>query len=144
MLTPQEIEHVQGTWAAVVPIADKAAELFYGRLFELAPELRPLFKTDMKDQGKKLMQMIGTAVAHLNKLGEVVPAVQALGKRHVGYGVQDSHYDTVGAALLWTLGQGLGDAFTDEVEAAWTKVYSTLATVMKEAAAELPLGEVGT
>jgi len=143
-MTPKQIEYVQETWAKVVPISEQAAELFYGRLFELDPELRALFKTDMNEQGKKLMQMIGTAVAQLDKLGEVVPAVQALGKRHVGYGVQDAHYDTVGQALLWTLGQGLGDAFTEDVAAAWTKVYTTLATVMKEAAAEAPMAEVGT
>ncbi|MEM8607289.1 MAG: globin family protein [Myxococcota bacterium] len=143
MLTDQEIAYVQDTWKAVVPISDTAAELFYGRLFELDPSLKPLFSSDMTEQGKKLMQMIGTAVAHLTKLGDVVPAVQALGRRHVGYGVVDAHYDTVGEALLWTLGKGLGDAFTDDVEAAWTKVYVTLATVMKEAAAEAPAAAVG-
>lgn len=143
MLTSQEIENVKGTWSAVVPISDTAAELFYGKLFELDPSLKSLFKSDMTEQGKKLMKMIGTAVAHLDKLGDVVPAVQALGRRHVGYGVVDAHYDTVGEALLWTLGQGLGEAFTDDVEAAWTKVYVTLATVMKEAAAEAPAAAVG-
>ncbi|MEM7138472.1 MAG: globin family protein [Myxococcota bacterium] len=142
MLTTEEIEYVQDTWKAVIPISETAAELFYGKLFELDPTLRPLFKSDMTEQGKKLMQMIGTAVAHLTKLGDVVPAVEALGRRHVGYGVADAHYDTVGQALLWTLGQGLGDAFTDDVEAAWTKVYVTLATVMKDAAAETPAAAV--
>lgn len=143
MLTDQEIAYVQDTWKAVVPISDQAAELFYGKLFELDPSLKPLFTSDMTEQGKKLMQMIGTAVAHLTKLGDVVPAVQALGRRHVGYGVADAHYDTVGEALLWTLGQGLGETFTDDVEAAWTKVYVTLATVMKEAAADTPAAAVG-
>ena len=141
MLTETEIEHVRGTWAEVAKISDKAAELFYGKLFELDPALQPLFKGDMTEQGKKLMQMIGVAVAHLDRLGEVVPAVQALGRRHVGYGVVDSHYDTVGAALLWTLGAGLGEAFTPEVETAWTKTYTTLATVMKDAAAAAPAAE---
>ena len=136
MLTQQQIEDVKGTWATVETISDTAAELFYGRLFELDPELRPLFKGNMEEQGKKLMQAIGVAVAHLEKLGEVVPAVEALGRRHVGYGVKDSHYDTVAQALLWTLEKGLGDAYTPEVAEAWTLTYGALAGVMKTAASE--------
>jgi len=125
---------VQQTWASVVPIADQAAEIFYGKLFEADPSLKPLFKGDIKEQGKKLMKMIGTAVNGLDRLDEIVPAVQALGKRHVGYGVKDSHYDTVAGALLGTLSVGLGPAFTPEVKAAWTTVYTVLATTMKDAA----------
>ena len=133
-MTPQDKLLVQQTWESVKPISEHAAELFYGRLFELDPSLKPLFKSDMKEQGKKLMQMIGVAVASLDKLDELVPAVEDLGRRHVDYGVVDEHYDTVGDALLWTLGQGLGDAFTDEVKAAWTEVYTVLASTMKAAA----------
>lgn len=133
-MTPREIELVQGTFAQVAPIATTAAELFYGKLFELDPSLKPLFKGDMVEQGAKLMKMIGMAVNSLNDLGSLVPVVQSLGERHVDYGVEDAHYDTVGAALLWTLGQGLGDVFTAETEAAWTTTYTTLATVMKDAA----------
>jgi len=129
------IDLVQGTFDKVEPIAAKAAELFYGKLFELDPELKPLFKGDMEEQGKKLMTMIGLAVRGLNNLEALVPAVQNLGVRHVDYGVKDEHYGTVAAALLWTLGQGLGEAFTDEVEAAWTEVYTVLADTMKAAAA---------
>ena len=117
-------------------IADKAAELFYGKLFELDPNLKPLFKGDMQEQGKKLMTMITVAVNGLNDLEKIVSAVKALGVRHVGYGVKDSHYDTVGSALIWTLGKGLGEEFTDALKAAWIKVYTLLATTMKEAAAE--------
>jgi hemoglobin-like flavoprotein len=119
-----------------VPIADQAAALFYGKLFELDPSLKPLFKSDIKEQGKKLMQMITAAVRGLSDLGRLVPVVEDLGRRHVGYGVEDRHYDTVGAALLWTLEQGLGSAFTAEVKAAWATVYSLLATTMKNAAAK--------
>jgi hemoglobin-like flavoprotein len=133
-MTPKQIELVQSSWKSVATISDTAAELFYGRLFELDPALKPLFKGDMRSQGKKLMQMIGTAVAGLKDLGALVPAVQALGTRHVGYGVRPEHFDTVGTALVWTLGKGLGDAFTDEVKAAWVETYTTLATVMKQAA----------
>jgi hemoglobin-like flavoprotein len=131
----KEIELVQSSWKSVKSISEQAAVLFYGRLFELDPELKPLFKGDMVEQGRNLMTMIGTAVNSLSRLDAVVPAVQALGRRHVAYGVKDTHYDTVGAALLWTLEQGLGEAYTSEVAAAWTETYSILASVMKDAAA---------
>jgi hemoglobin-like flavoprotein len=128
---------VQQTWEMVVPIADDAAQLFYNRLFELDPSLKPMFAhSDMREQRKKLMQMITVAVRGLGRLDELLPAVQALGKRHVGYGVTDAHYDTVGSALLWTLEQGLGPAFTDEARQSWAETYNTLAGVMKAAAAQ--------
>lgn len=133
-LTEEQKNLVQSSWEKVIPIADTAAELFYGKLFELDPEVKPMFaNSDMKEQGKKLMLMIGTAVKGLDNLGGLVPAVQALGERHVGYGVKAEHYDTVGAALLDTLDKGLGDDFTAETKEAWTITYTTLATVMKEA-----------
>lgn len=135
-MTPQQITLVQTSWQKVVPIKDKAAELFYGKLFELDPSLKPLFKGDITEQGRKLMAILNTAVNSLNDLPAIVPAVQSMGRRHAGYGVQDAHYDTVAAALLWTLGAGLGDAFTDDVKTAWTETYVTLAGVMKEAAAQ--------
>lgn len=133
-MTPQQIQLIQDSWSKVVPIREQAAALFYGRLFELDPSVKPMFKGDMKEQGRKLMMLLNTVVTSLEKLGDLVPAVQDLGRKHVPYGVKPEHYDTVGAALLWTLGQGLGAAFTDEVKAAWTEAYVTLATVMKEAA----------
>jgi hemoglobin-like flavoprotein len=134
-----QIRLVQDSFQSVAPIADDAAALFYGRLFELDPQLSTLFKGDPKEQGRKLMTMIGAAVRGLNNLDTLVPAVENLGRRHVGYGVMPSHYETVGAALLWTLGQGLGPAFTTEVEAAWTETYTLLAATMKNAAAAAPL-----
>jgi hemoglobin-like flavoprotein len=132
-----QITLVQDSWKKVVPIRAVAAELFYAKLFELDPSLRVLFKGDMVEQGAKLMMMIGTAVAGLSRLDELVPAVQALGQRHVGYGVKDAHYDTVAAALLDTLEKGLGPAFTPEVKAAWVEVYGVLASTMKAAAANV-------
>lgn len=132
----KQISLVQDTFKMVVPIQETAADLFYNRLFEIAPSTREMFKGDMKEQGKKLMATIGIAVTSLTNLEAIVPTVQALGVKHVGYGVEDWHYDKVGEALLWTLGQGLGDTFTKEVEAAWTETYITLATVMKDAAAK--------
>lgn len=136
MITPEQITLVKDSWSKVVPIADQAAQLFYGRLFELDPSLRPMFKGDMAEQGKKLMRMIGIAIDGLDKLDDIVPAVQELGVKHLEYGVRNSQYDTVGEALLWTLGQGLGDAFTTDVMNAWADVYGLLATTMQEAARE--------
>lgn len=128
---------VQKTFEMVAPIAEVAAGLFYGRLFEVDPSLKPLFRGDIKDQGKKLMATIKIAVQSLDRLEQLVPVVQALGRRHLAYGVRDEHYDTVGGALLWTLEKGLGDAFTPEVKEAWAIVYGVLAKVMKDAANEV-------
>lgn len=135
-MTPEQIKLVQDSFKSVAPIADAAADIFYDRLFEVAPQLRPLFPQDMREQKKKLMQMIGTAVNSLHKVDTIVGAVQDLGRRHVGYGVKDEHYDIVGGALLYTLGKGLGDAFTPDVEKAWAETYGLLASVMKDAAAK--------
>lgn len=131
-MTPNQISLVQKSFDAVP--AEIAAELFYARLFELDPSLRPLFKGDMKAQGRKLMDMIAVAVRGLNDLESIVPAVQDLGVRHAGYGVTPGHYDTVGSALLWTLKKGLGAQFTDDVREAWTAAYTLLSTTMIDAA----------
>lgn len=135
-MNQKQIELVQSSFAEVLPIAETAAGLFYDRLFELDPSLRALFRGDMKEQGKKLMDMIAVVVVNLRHLDRIVPGVRALGRRHAGYGVEDAHYETVGAALLWTLEQGLGELFTDAVREAWATAYTLLATTMKDAAAE--------
>lgn len=136
MISAAQIALVQNTWRQVVPIENEVATLFYGRLFELDPTLRSLFHaTDLREQGRKLTHMISVAVNGLTRLDSLVPAVRNLGLRHAGYGVRDAHYETVASALLWTLEQGLGDAFTPQVRHAWTDVYGLLATTMKEAAA---------
>jgi hemoglobin-like flavoprotein len=135
-MTPQQKSLVQSSFAQVAPIAETAAALFYNRLFDLDPSLCPLFSGDMQEQGRKLMQTLAVAVAGLDDLELLVPAVRALGKRHAGYGVRDDHYVTVADALLWTLATGLGDAFTPEVRDAWATVYWILANTMKEGAAE--------
>jgi hemoglobin-like flavoprotein len=132
-MTPQQIDLVQTSFKKVVPIAGTAADLFYDRLFEIAPDVRPMFPQDMKEQKVKLMAMLGTAVTNLHRLDEILPAVKALGERHKGYGVSDAHYAPVGAALLWTLEKGLGADFTPEVKAAWTETYTALAGVMTTA-----------
>jgi len=128
------ISLVKESFDLVEPIAPQAAALFYANLFDADPSLQPLFKGDMVVQGLKLMQMISLAVSKLGEPEVLMPALQNLGRRHAGYGVQDHHYDTVGAALLKTLRQGLGVAYTPEVEEAWTEVYGVLAGTMKEAA----------
>lgn len=133
-MTPQQIKLVQASWQQVVPIATQAAGLFYRRLFEIDPALRRLFKGDLAEQGRKLVSVIDVAVTSPDRIGEIVPAVETLGRRHAGYGVEPRHYDTFGAALLWTLKQGLGTAFTPEVRGARTASPGTLASVMKDAA----------
>ena len=129
----QQVKLVQTSFDKVLPIADVAAEIFYSRLFELDPSLRRLFSGDMKLQGKKLMDSLRMVVGNLDKLDRVIPGVRALGERHVAYGVEEHHYDTVGEALLWTLERGLGDAFTDDVRDAWAIAYTLLAMTMKSA-----------
>ncbi|MEQ3636168.1 globin family protein [Alcanivorax sp.] len=133
-MTPVQIALVQNSWDKVDAISDQAASLFYDRLFTHDPALKPLFKGNMEEQGKKLMTMIGVAVRGLDKLDTIVPAVQKLGARHKDYGVKPADYDTVAQALLWTLGQGLGDAFDSDTEAAWVAAYTILATTMIAAA----------
>ncbi len=133
-MTPDQITLVQETFKQVIPIKETAAELFYQRLFEIDPELRPLFKGDMEEQGKKLMSALGTVVSGLTNLDRIVPTIQELGVRHLDYGVQDYHYTTVAHALIWTLEQGLGDAFTDDVRDAWIAAYTLLSETMIEAA----------
>ena len=140
MVTNTQKVFVQESFAAVMPIADDAAALFYRRLFELDPSLERMFKGDMTEQRRKLMQMLTAAVKGLDRLDQLVPVVEDLGRRHAGYGVADSHYDTVGAALLWTLEKGLGNAFTPEVKDAWIAVYGLLAGTMKNAAKESLVG----
>lgn len=131
-MTPHQKTLVQETFALVTPIADEAGLLFYDRLFQLDPRLRMLFHGDMREQVRKLMQMLAVAVRGLDHLETIVPAVRSLGQRHVRYGVTEADFETVGAALLWTLEQGLGSAFTAEVREAWATVYGVLANTMLE------------
>lgn len=128
------IQLVQNSWQKIIAIGPQAAALFYQNLFDADPALKPLFKGDLQAQGKKLIEMISIAVNKLTELNILIPVLQNLGKRHSGYGVQDCHYDIVGAALMKTLGQGLGNEFTQDVKTAWTNVYGVMADVMKAAA----------
>jgi hemoglobin-like flavoprotein len=129
-MTPDQVALVQQSFAKVAPISETAAELFYGRLFEIAPSVKPLFPADMTEQRKKLMMMLATVVGGLGNLESILPAASALAKRHVGYGAKPEHYPVVGSALLWTLEKGLGDGWTPEVAEAWTTAYGTLSGYM--------------
>ncbi len=129
-MTPDQVKLVQDSFAKVAPISGKAAELFYGRLFEIAPQVRAMFPDDMTEQRKNLMATVAVVVNGLADLPTILPAASALAKRHVSYGAQAEHYPVVGEALLWTLEKGLGPSWTPEVAAAWTQAYTTLSGFM--------------
>ena len=133
-MTPTQVGLVQESWKRVAPIKDEAAQLFYNRLFELDPNLRTLFKGDLAEQRRKLMAMLGAAVGSLDRPDTLLPILRELGRKHMGYGVKTQDYDTVGAALLWTLEQGLGTAFTAEVCDAWSATYGLVASTMQSCA----------
>jgi hemoglobin-like flavoprotein len=133
-MTPNQIDLVQRSWAQVAPMGEAAVLMCYERMFFMDPSLRMLFRGDMKQQARKVMAMISFIVTGLTRLEETMPLVKSMGRRHAGYGVVDEHYDTVGAALLWTLEQGLGRAFTPAVREAWTAALGVLASTMKDAA----------
>jgi hemoglobin-like flavoprotein len=140
-MSPQQKELVKETWRKLTPMAGSAARLFYERLFEIDETTRPLFKTtDLAEQRQKLIQALIVVVQGLDRLEALVPILADLGRRHVQYGVTDGHYDSVGAALLWTLEQGLGSGWTPEVKVAWSGAYTLLADVMREAAGESASG----
>jgi hemoglobin-like flavoprotein len=136
IMDERQIELVQESFKKVLPIKDVAAKLFYDRLFEIAPGVKSLFTGNLEEQGKKLMAALGTVVSGLTNLDKILPTVQELGARHVEYGTEDAHYNIVGEALIWTLNEGLGEAFTEEVEEAWVAAYTILAGVMIDAAGE--------
>lgn len=139
-MTPEQIARVRTSWALVVPIAESAAAHFYERLFVVDPSLRTLFnQTDIASQRRKLMQTLGVVVAGLADLSRLLPAVEALGRRHVDYGVDARHYATVGETLLWMLEQSLGEAFDDDTRSAWATAYGLLAGAMIRAAESAPL-----
>jgi hemoglobin-like flavoprotein len=132
-MTSRQIALVQGSWKDVLAVAETAAQLFYLRLFALDESLRPMFKGELREQGRKLIAMMSVAVHGLARIETLVPVIEALGRRHAGYGVKDEHYATVAAALLWALEQGLGPRFTPDVKDAWTAAYGLLAATMQGA-----------
>jgi methyl-accepting chemotaxis protein len=129
-MTQQQVQLVQQSWSRVLPIAQDAGLLFYAKLFEAAPGVRPLFKQDITEQANKLVTILGYVVSKLNRLDELLPDVQKLGIRHNAYGTEPAHYEMVGQCLVATLAEGLGDAWTPEVKDAWITAYNTLKNVM--------------
>jgi hemoglobin-like flavoprotein len=129
-MTPDQITLVQQSFAKVAPISDQAAVMFYGRLFEIAPQVKELFPTDLTEQRRKLMATLAIVVNGLASLESILPAASALATRHVAYGAKPEHYPVVGSALLWTLEKGLGAAWTKDVAEAWTAAYARLSGFM--------------
>ncbi|TIS45951.1 globin family protein [Mesorhizobium sp.] len=138
-MTPDQIKLVQDSFREVVPIKAAAAALFYDRLFAIDGSLKALFHADMSKQGAKLMAALGFVVHGLSRAETILPTVQDLARRHVGYGVEEHHYPIVGQALIETLDAGLGEAFTQDVREAWQAAYGLLAGVMIAAAREVQL-----
>ena len=129
-MTPEQVKLVQQSFSEVVPISDLAAVIFYDRLFEIAPQVKPMFTGDMAEQRRKLMAMLAAVVNGLGNPESILPVASALAIRHVSYGARPEHYPAVGAALLWTLEKGLGEAWTSDVADAWTAAYGTLSGYM--------------
>jgi hemoglobin-like flavoprotein len=138
MMTPAQTKLVQDSFRKVVPIAGQAAEMFYSRLFEIAPETRTLFKRDLGGQYDKFIQMLLWVVANLHQVEKILPAVEELGRRHAGYDIEPHHFDRVAEALIWTLDAGLGAEFTPDVREAWIAAYGVLAGTMVEAGGREP------
>jgi hemoglobin-like flavoprotein len=143
-MTPQQIELVQTSFAKVTPMSDEAGRIFYGRLFNIAPEVRVLFRGDLDEQSRKLMAMLAAVVNGLRDLDTIVPAAEALAIRHLDYGIKAEHYKPVGEALLWTLEQGLGDDFDGPTRDAWETAFGMLTKVMIEAAYQTTAREGAT
>ncbi len=135
-MTPHQISLVRKSWALAEPLSDTVTTLFYGRLFELEPSVRGLFRQDMMEQGRSLRAMLSMVAAGLTQPDRLIPALTACGRRHLNYRVEERHYDLVREALLWTLQQALREHFTAEAREAWETVYALMADIMKEAAAE--------
>ena len=138
-MTSTQIQLVKESWGYVITKSEEAGQLFYSRLFEVAPGVRHLFKGDVKEQSRKLMSMVTLIVSRLDKLDTIIDDIRGLASRHNKYGAKKEHYAVVGSCLLWTLKTGHGDKWTKQTEEAWTAVYGVLADAMianQEAAAE--------
>ncbi len=133
-MTPAQIAQIRESWNQIQPVAGNVAQLFYGKLLELDPTLKPMFANDMNERGEKLIKVMTIAVNSLDRMATIKPTVREIGKRHVGYGIKQHHYNTVAAAFLWTLEQALGARFTSEVRDAWIEMYNAISTTMKEGA----------
>jgi len=135
-MTPEQVTIIKSNFAQVVGQKEAVGLIFYERLFTIAPEVKPMFKGDLKAQSRKLMDTLALAIGMLRDMPTLVTTLEGLAKRHVGYGVKDEHYAKVGEALLWTLEKGLGSAFTADAKSAWTALYGAVSDVMRKAAAK--------
>jgi hemoglobin-like flavoprotein len=135
-LSPRQKNQIRQSFESLVEYSDSAVLLFYGRLFEIAPNLRPLFKIDIRVQARKLMDTLSTVVAALDNFEQLRDRLTDLGRKHVGYGVQPQDYDTLRKALLWALGQALGAELDRETKAAWDELLIAISAVMLEGAAQ--------
>jgi hemoglobin-like flavoprotein len=142
-MTPTQKLLVQLSLEKVLATTDRAAAAFYERLFELDPALRPLFRSDMREQERKFVHMLECLAEGLDDLEGVLPEMREMGQRHVAYGAREEHYAVVGAALLWSLEQAVGATFTPEVRDAWERFYELLSGEMK-AGARQALPAAGT
>jgi hemoglobin-like flavoprotein len=129
-MTEQQILLVKNSWSYVVVQSEEAGQLFYQRLFEVAPAVRHLFKGDSKEQARKLMNMVTLIVTKLEKMDDIMNEIKLLAQRHAHYGAEPAHYLVVGECLLWTLEKGLGEKWNSETRQAWVTVYSTLSGAM--------------
>jgi hemoglobin-like flavoprotein len=130
-MTPQQVNLIKSSFATIFFTRDESAKLFYDRLFTVAPRLRPLFKSDMESQGRKLMDTLSLAVTALRHPQSLDHLLYDTSKRHVGYGATPADYDLVGDALLWMLEQQLGKDYTPEVRVAWTELYGAVSGAMQ-------------
>lgn len=136
-MTQRQIELVKSTWsmaASLDPIV--VGGLFYNRLFEIAPQVKPMFRNPIPEQSKKLLAMVNYVIVKLDKLDAILDEVAKLAQRHTAYGVKPEHYIIVGEALLWTLEQGLGENWNAEVKDAWIECYTILSGAMIAASAD--------
>ena len=138
-MSPEQARLITTSWSSVASIADSAIEQFYNRLFEIDPSARALFRaTDMPEQRRKVIEALSLALQSLDDLDALTPTLEDLGRRHQRYGVTAAHHDSVGQALLWTLEQGLGAAWTPAMAAAWTELFGQLSSAMKRTAYDGP------
>jgi hemoglobin-like flavoprotein len=142
MITTTQVKLIQTSFQQVLPIADTAGMLLYQRIFTLAPETRALFDDDIAPQAKRLMAAVKVVVDGLENLERVAPMLVKLGARHVRYGVRAEHFEVAGGALLWTLEQGLGEAFTPEVRDAWAAAWDVIADAMLSGMRQAELEQV--
>ena len=134
-MTSHQIGLIKSSWQAASTVGDAVEELFYMRLFEIAPEVEPMFnRTTIKEQSKELLNMFSHIIGKLDRLPDILDEVAKLAQRHVIYGVKPEHYTVLGEALLWTLEKGLGEKWNDELKEAWTRFYTTLSGAMIHAA----------